>query len=152
LAAVAVYPVAAVGAMGLEAALGAAAALILVAALLARVAALVPLALGAFIAEYAVLLVRRDDIDPFAPLVAAGVVVAAEAAFTSLAASRVELGRALLLRRSATVAGAAVGACACGFFLLGISQLRAAGGLGLQAVGLTAAAAALALVILAARR
>jgi hypothetical protein len=131
--------------------LGGAAVGLLAAGLVLRVGAFFPLAVIAFGGEYTLFLLRSDGIDASAPVLAAAVVLVTETAYASVGAARVPLEGPMLLRRAAAAVAVAVGAGAVAVFLLAVSQVRASGGLGLQALGMAAAAGVLVAILFLAR-
>lgn len=105
-----------------------------------------------FGAEYAVFLrLRPDAVDARAPLVAAGLLVAAELAFGAVASEGGRYERSLVLAEAVTLAGAAFVIVLTGGFLLVVAGTVNAG-VGLEAVGAFAAVCALAVLVRIARR
>lgn len=82
---------------------------------------------------------------------AAGIVAVAELAFAALEQSPVADEGELVARRVAGIFGRAAGAVALAALLLAVLGLRASGGLALEAVGIGAAIAVLALLLVLAR-
>lgn len=103
-------------------------------------------------AGYAVFLgLRAGSADSGAPLVAAGLFVAAELAFWSLESHDAHVEGAVLVRRILIVAAAGLGAALVGSLLL-VAAAGVNGGVGLEAVGVLAAVLTLAIVaVLSAR-
>jgi hypothetical protein len=135
--------VVAVGGLGL---------LALVVALAGRLTGLLPWAIALVAGEYATaLLLRGGTIDGAAPLYGAGLLVLAELAYWSL-----ELPLAaepgIATRRAARLALLALVGGGVAALVLAASELATEGGLVLEAFGVAAAAGALALVALLARR
>jgi hypothetical protein len=99
-----------------------------------------------FGAEYAVFLrLRPDAVDSRAPLVAAGLLVAAELAFGAVAAEGGRYERPLVIAEAVTLVGAAFGTVLAGGFLLVVAGTVSAG-IALEAVGAFAAVCAVGLV------
>ena len=127
--------------------------LLLLAALAGGWPALVPWSLGLLLAEYAVLLVAdADELDPFAPLYAAGLLLAAELAFWAIDGASVRGEPGTLERRLVTLAVTAVGAAVLAALLIAAASVRTGGGAALELLGLIAAAAAAGVVAWLARR
>jgi hypothetical protein len=151
LVALAVYPIVAAGAdAAIAAAPGGLAVALLVVAFAFRAPAVVPWALVPLLVEYGVFLVVEGE-DRAAPVVAAGLVLVAELAYWALEPRHVGRGRALALRRAATLLLLAGGAAAVAAFMLGVSEVPLGGGLALEALGVGAAVAAVAVVAWLAR-
>jgi len=136
---------------GLVAGVGLVGLLLLLAALAVQAPAVVAWGVALLGAEYATaLLLRGGTIDPLAPVVAVGLLLVAEFAYWSTephppgdrGIARRRLQRLVLL---ALVAG---GVSA---IVLAVSEAAGRGGLGLEAIGVAAAAGALAVVALLAR-
>lgn len=127
--------------------------LVLAAAAALRVGSLLGPALVVLLAEYTVVLVRRGDrIDAAAPLVGAGLLLYAElASWAREARPRVADERPVLVARAVVVAASALAALALGVLVLLAAAVPAGGGLARLAVGVVAATATLALVVLVAR-
>jgi hypothetical protein len=90
-------------------------------------------------------------VDELAPLVAAGLFVAAELGFWSIEPSAALPERAVVVRRLLFLAAAALAVGLVGSVLL-YAASGASGGLRLESLGVAAAVAALAIVALLARR
>jgi hypothetical protein len=119
-----------------------------------RVPAAVPVAIFVLGAEYAAMLAVEDDVlDPRAPVLAAALFAIAELAYWSL-----ELREAVAdepgtyLRRLGLLSGLTLGALALGELLLALVDLGERGGIAIEAIGVVAAVAALAIVAVAGRR
>ncbi len=132
----------------------AAAALMLAIGLLLRLPAAIPAAILLVGIEYAVILAGQDQaIDSRAPALAAIFFAAAELGYWSL-----ELRDAVAdepgayLRRLGLLAGLALGALALGQLLLALVDVSERGGIAIEALGVVAAVAALAIVVLVGRR
>ena len=136
-------------------ALGALAALVLLlAGLLLRVPAAIPAALAVLGAEYAAMLAVEDGVlDSRAPVLAASLFAIAELGYWSL-----ELRDAVAdepgtyLRRLGLLSGLTLGALAVGELMLVLVDVSERGGIAIEAVGVVAAVAALAIVAAAGRR
>jgi hypothetical protein len=116
--------------------------------------ALLPASLVLLGAAYATRL-HADDValDAKAPLVGAGILLAAELGYWSLEernAVHAEPGE--VLRRVGFVAGLVLASLGVGAVLLAVADLGGAGGLAIDLLGALAAAAALAVIFVAARR
>ena len=99
--------------------------------------------------EYAVgVLLDGDGIDPAAPLFGAGLLLAAELSYWSLepAPARARADRAIVTRRLLALSVLALGSVCLGTLALVAASATAGGGLVGKAIGIAAAAAALALV------
>jgi hypothetical protein len=133
--------------------IGALGVAILAVALGGRWASLVPLGITGVGAAYAVFLsLRPETVDPYATAVAAGMFLGAELAFWSLEPSVARADRRVALRRIAWLALAvvAVGLLAGSLLLVAGGT---SGGVALEAAGVAAAVALLAvLAVLAGRR
>jgi hypothetical protein len=104
-----------------------------------------------FGAEYAVFLrLRPDAVDSRAPLVAAGLLLAAELAFGAVAVESGRYGNSLVVAEALTLVGAAFATVLAGGFLLVIAGTVSAG-ITLEAVGAFAAVCAVALLARLAR-
>lgn len=132
----------------------AAASLMLAIGLLLRLPAAIPAAVLLVGIEYAVILAGQDQaIDSRAPALAATLFAAAELGYWSL-----ELRDAVAdepgayLRRLGLLAGLALGALALGQLLLALVDVSERGGIAIEALGVVAAVAALAIVVLVGRR
>ena len=132
---------------------GTLAALVLAAGLILRIPAAVPIAIAVVGVEYAAILAVQDEtLDARAPVLAAVLFAAAELGYWSL-----ELRDAVAdepgayLRRLGLLAGLTLGALALGQLLLALVDLGERGGIAIEAVGVVAAVAALAIVALARR-
>jgi hypothetical protein len=90
-------------------------------------------------------------VDEWAPLVGAGLFVAAELGFWSMEPSAGRAESAVVLRRLLFLAVAALGVALVGSVLLYVAS-GASGGIGLESLGVAAAVAALAIVAVLARR
>ena len=130
------------------------AVLALAAGLLLRVPAVVPVAIAIVGVEYAAILAVQDDaLDARAPVLAAILFAAAELGYWSL-----ELRDAVAdepgayFRRLGLLAGLTLGVLALGQLLLVAVDLGERGGIAIEAVGVLAAVAALAIVAMSARR
>jgi hypothetical protein len=126
----------------------------LVAGLALRLAVGIPIAVALLGAEYAALLgFEVEALDLRAPLVAAALAAVAELAYWSLELRGPVVDEAgTYLRRLALLAGGLVLTVALGVGLLTLVEAVTAGGPALDLVGAAAAAGALALLALAARR
>ncbi len=103
-------------------------------------------------AAYAVAFaVGPRTVDEWAPLVAAGLFLAAELGFWSIEPSAARRERAIVVRRLLFLAVAALGVALIGSVLLYVAS-SASGGIGLESLGVAAAVAALSIVALLARR
>jgi hypothetical protein len=127
---------------------------LLLAGLLLRMPAAVPAALVVLGAEYAaVLAVEGGALDSRAPVLAASLFAIAELGYWSL-----ELRDAVAdepgtyLRRLGLLSGLTLGALAVGELMLVLVDLSERGGIAIEAVGVLAAVAALAIVAAAGRR
>jgi hypothetical protein len=132
---------------GLLAVIGAAGVAVLAAGLAIRMPALVAPALALLGAEYAALFaVRGDTLDVRAPLYGAGFLVVAELAFAALElrAGRPEPG--LVARRAAMLVAVAAAGVLAGLIVLAAAAAPLDGGAGLEAVGVTAAVALVAVL------
>jgi hypothetical protein len=135
--------VAGVGAVGL---------LLVVLSLAGRWPSLLPLGLAGVGAAYAVYLsLRSGTIDPRAPVVAAALFAGAELAYWSIEQQEGRAERAVLVRRIAFVVAGALGTAILGSLLL-IAAGGGSGGMTLEAVGVAAAVALLALIAFLAAR
>ena len=115
-------------------------------ALATRWRAVFPFGVALVGASYAVFLaLRNGSVDQWAPAVAAALFVAAELGYWSLERSPSRAERAVLLRRLAGLAGAAVVTALVGSFVLVVAT-GAAGGVALEAAGVAAAVLALAAI------
>ena len=133
--------------LAVVAAVGALSLLLFAAALAFHLAALVAWAVAFCGAEYAVFLgVRGDTVDPWAPLVAAALFVAAELGCRAAESARSAPEAAVVLRSSFWLFGGALGAAALGAVLLAAAG-GARSGLALEALGVAATVAALAVVV-----
>lgn len=99
----------------------------------------------------AALLLRDGGVDAGAPFVAAALLLAAELSYWSAATHAVPLEAALLRRTAASSGALAVITFSLGIVLLLVGGAGVVGGLPLEALGVAAAAAALALVARLAR-
>ena len=99
----------------------------------------------------AALLLEGEGVDGAAPLVAAGLFVAAELAYWATAGRAVAVDVGLVRRQAATVAGIAGASVCLGTLLLLVGGASVRGGLPLEALGVAAAIAALAVVARLAR-
>ena len=128
-------------------ALGVAAALALLAAVAFRLAALVPLVLVGLGGAYAAFLLLGDGgLDAFAPLYAAGLFVVGELAYAAVGRQAGRIANAVVVARALVILALAVAAAAVASVVLVASQLDVGGGLVLEALGVAAAVATLALV------
>ena len=108
--------------------------------------------LALFGAEYALFLrLRPDAVDARAPLVAAGLLVAAELAFGAVAAEGGRYERSLVASEGLTLVGAAFATVLAGGFLLVVAGTASAG-VALEAAGALAAVCAVGVVVRLARR
>ena len=128
--------------------------LVLAVGLLLWIPAAVPTAIVIVGVAYAAALAVRDDaLDARAPVIAAILFAAAELGYWSL-----ELRDAVAdepgayLRRLGLLAGLTLGALALGQLLLALVDVSERGGIAIEAVGVVAAVAALAIVALSSRR
>ena len=133
--------------------IGALGLVMVAAAFVGRWASLIPFAIAVVGAAYAVFLsVRAETLDPYAAAVAAGIFLAAELAFWSLEPRAARAHRRVLLRRIASLALAVVATGLVAGSLLLVAG-GTTGGVALEAAGVAAAVALLAVVaVLAARR
>jgi hypothetical protein len=98
-------------------------------------------------AEYALFLrLRGDSVDERAPLVAAGLIAAAELAYRAVDPEEGRIEPRLWLRAAIAVGGAAAAGAVIGGLLL-VAAGSANAGLALEAAGILAAVAAVALVV-----
>ena len=126
---------------------GAAAVAVRAVALLLRLGQLVTGALGLFAAEYAVYLIHyAEEVDVASPAVAVGALVAAELAHASLEPQAGRSDRGLLAFRAGVFAATAIGSAAAALVLLDATAFVSSRSLALQAVGVAAAAGAVALL------
>ena len=127
--------------------------LVLAAAAALRVGSMLGPALVVLLAEYTVVLVDRGDrIDAAAPLFGAGLLLYAElASWAREASPQVRDERPVLVTRATVVAASALAALGLGVLVLLAAAVPAGGGLARLAVGVVAATATLALVVLVAR-
>jgi hypothetical protein len=103
-------------------------------------------------AGYAVLLgLRSGSVDSRAPIVAAGLFVAAELGFWSLEPLHARAERIVVLRRLLFIAAGGLGAALIGSLLL-VAAAEGSGGVGLEAVGVLAAGLTLGIVAFLAAR
>jgi hypothetical protein len=125
-----------------------------IAAGVVRFPSLLPWGLALLGAEYAcALAVAGRGVDGRAPLVAAGLVLAAELAYWSLEArTRVAEEPQLARRRLALILVVAAGSAAAAAAVVAAASLPYGGGLAWDALGVAAATAALATVAVLARR
>jgi hypothetical protein len=137
---------------GFVAGLAAAAAIVLALGLVRREPAAVTGAVAALGAAWTVSAWSRGlDAPAATAVVAAGVVVVAELAFVALEQLPVADEGELVARRVSGIFGRAAGAIALAAVLLAVLGLHATGGLALEAVGIAAAIAVLALLLVLAR-
>ena len=137
----------------LVAAVGASAGAVLLAALIARVAALVPWAVALTGGEYATsLALAGGGIDPLAPLYAGALFLLAETAYWATERETVLAERTVTMRRLWMVLGTAGVAVLAAAMLLVEADVPLDGGIALEALGVAAAAATLAIVAWLARR
>jgi hypothetical protein len=114
--------------------------------------ALIPASLGVLGAGYAAALLLRDGgVDGGAPLVAAAALLAAELGYWTVASNAVPVDAALVRRSLATSGALAFVAFCLGTILLLVGGAGIGGGLPLEALGVAAAASALAVVARLAR-
>ena len=126
-------------------------ALMLAVAIVARFRGLVVWALAVLAGGYVVaLLLRSGTIDGEAPLYAAGLLVCAELSFWSMEL-QLPADPGITGRRASRVVLLALIGGGVSALVLAVSELAWSGGLGLEALGVAAAAAALVLVALLAR-
>jgi hypothetical protein len=115
-------------------------------ALVGRWPSLLPWGLAGVGASYAAFVgLRSGSVDPRAPVLAAGLFVAAELGYWSLEPLDARPERIVLVRRLLFLAVAGVGAALVGSLLL-VAGAGVSGGLALEAVGVLAAVLTLALV------
>ena len=113
---------------------------VMLVALVGRWPSLLPLGLAGVGAAYAISLgLRSGAVDAGAPAVAAALFVAAELAFWALERSPARADRQVLVRRIAGLAVGALGTALVGSLILGLTA-GVSGGVGLEAVGVVAAA------------
>jgi hypothetical protein len=128
------------------------AVLVLVVALVLRAPALVPWAVIVAAAGYLAGRVGHDTVDGWAAVVGVLLLLAAELATWSVDVdARIRSERALLVRRTLTLAGLCAAALLVNFLLLATSSLSATPGVLLAVLGTTAAVAAVAVVLRLAR-
>jgi hypothetical protein len=103
--------------------------------------------------EYAVALLLRGEgaLEGAAPLVGAGLLLAAELAYWSIDLSPGPADAGLAARRLGAVAGLAAGSLALGSLVIVLTTVPLGGGLAWDLVGIAAAAATLALIARLAR-
>jgi hypothetical protein len=154
LAALVVYPALRSERLGAAvAAVGAGAGFLLVVGLALRWSSLVPWAVALVGGEYAFsLLVTGGRMDPLAPVFAGGLFLLAEFSYWAMERETVREEPGLLARRLATVLVTTVGVTLVAALVLVFSDTTVGGGLALEAIGVAAAAGALAIVALLARR
>jgi hypothetical protein len=130
------------------------AVLVLAAGLLLRIPAAVPLAIVVVGLEYAAALAVQDDqLDPRAPVFAAALFAAAELGYWSLELRDVVADEpGAYLRRLGLLAALTLGTLVLGQVLLALVDVSERGGIVLEAIGVVAAVAALAIVAVSARR
>jgi hypothetical protein len=115
-------------------------------AVIARLPALLPLGLAGVGAGYALFLsFGPEAVDRRAPLVAALLVLAAETGFWSLEPREAGAERAVFVRRLLLIAAAALGTALLASLLL-VAAADVSGGVGLEALGVLAAVATVAIV------
>jgi len=121
-------------------------------ALLGRWPSLLPWGVAGVGAAYALFVgLRTGSVDPRAPIVAAGLFVAAELGFWSLEPLDARPERIVLVRRLLFVVFAGLGAALVGSLLL-VAAAGVSGGIALEAVGVLAAVLTLTLVAALASR
>ena len=132
---------------------GALAMLLLAAGLLLRIPAVVPAAIVLIGLGYSATLAVQDGaLDARAPVIAAALFAAAELGYWSLEVrDAVADEPGAYLRRLGLLAGLALGTLALGQLLLALVDVSERGGIAIEAVGVVAAVAALAIVALARR-
>jgi hypothetical protein len=131
---------------------GGAGLVVLAVALALRSSSVLPWGIGLLGAGYAVaLLLRGETIDSVAPLYAAGLFVVAELAYWSLETT-IPADPQVARRRVGRLALVTLLAGGASAFVLAVSELATQGGLLLEGLGVVAAAAALAVVAILARR
>ena len=130
------------------------AVLVLAAGLLLRIPAAVPAAILVVGLEYAAALAVQDEqLDARAPVFAAALFAAAELGYWSLELRDVVADEpGAYLRRLGLLAALTLGALGLGQLLLALVDVSERGGIVLEAVGVVAAVAALAIVAVSARR
>ena len=133
---------------------GVLAVLVLAGGLLLRIPASVPTAIVLVGIEYAATLAVEDSaLDARAPVYAAALFAAAELGYWSLELrDAVADEPGLYLRPLGLLAGLTLGALALGQLLLALVDVSERGGIAIEAVGVVAAVAALAIVALSGRR
>ncbi|HEY0416744.1 MAG TPA: hypothetical protein VGC78_10180 [Gaiellaceae bacterium] len=125
-----------------------AAALVLVVGLLVRAPSFLPWAVGLAGVGYVLAHAHDRLVDGWAPLVGAGLLLAAELAAWSLEDDRrIHEERVLVVRRSLTVAAVVAAAGLVSFVLVAAAAVSPASGLALTAAGVVAAVSAVALVL-----
>jgi hypothetical protein len=130
----------------LVAGIGAAGWALTAAALAGRWPSLLPLGLVGVGAGYTVFLsLRERTVDARAPLVAAAFFAAAELAFWSIEREEGRRDRSVLARRLVLLGGSALGVALLGALLLVLTS-GVSGGVGLEAIGVVAAVATVAIV------
>jgi len=136
-----------------NAAAGALAMLLLASGLLLRIPAVVPAAIVLIGLGYSATLAVQDGaLDARAPVIAAALFAAAELGYWSLEVrDAVADEPGAYLRRLGLLAGLALGTLALGQLLLALVDVSERGGIAIEAVGVVAAVAALAIVALARR-
>jgi hypothetical protein len=131
---------------------GAAGVLLVALALAGRWPSLLPLGLVGVAAAYALYLsLRTDSVDPWAPLVAAALFVAAELAYWSMERQEGPGDRAVLARRITFLGIGALGTAILGGALLIVAG-GDSGGVALEAAGIVAAVVLLAVIAFLAAR
>jgi hypothetical protein len=131
---------------------GAAGVLLVALAVAGRWPSLLPLGLVGVGAAYAVYLsLHTGSVDPWAPLVAAALFVAAELAYWSTERQEGRADRAVLVRRISFLALGALGTAILGGVLLIVAG-GDSGGVALEAAGIVAAVVLLALIAFLAAR
>jgi len=132
---------------------GALAMLLLAAGLLLRIPAVVPAAIVLIGLGYSATLAVQDGaLDARAPVIAAALFAAAELGYWSLEVrDAVADEPGAYLRRLGLLAGLALGTLALGQLLLALVDVSERGGIAIEAVGVVAAVATLAIVALARR-
>jgi hypothetical protein len=151
-AALVLYPALAAERLGwVLAAAGIAAGAALVLALSLRVHSLVPVALVLLGGEYTGFLYVHGAAGTAPPVFAAGLVLVAELSYWALEPLSAREEPLQLLARAATVAATSAGAAVLALFLEAVAHVQVSKSLGVEALGVLAAALAVALVVRLAR-
>ena len=121
---------------------------VLVAGLVLRFPLAIPWAVLLVGAGYVLARVNHPVVDGWAAVVGAGLLLAAELAFWSIASDRrIHEERALVIHQAVTVAALVGAAALVSFILVGAAAVSATGGLLLTGIGVAAAVGAVAVVL-----